>query len=271
MPTEDTPQHAESSRFDRVRQDVERIMELYVQLDYFSVGSAAGQFVIDETRVGRTRRRRIAPLAQPKNVEERDSRRTAEIRAAVYAPPEAPVVYSDCLSSDGKPVRLRRVAPLVDVVHTVRPGGGRGHTGGVIRTDRRMQLWKATIAKKIAKVASCCVFCKPILGDTSDPCLHAPLLIKAAELKVLLSEVRNIRKDADTALGSQTRRQQLGESGIRSAGVRRARARTHEDELSSMRRSIVHTLAYGQAVEMFDIACSMDAETRAYCYRENEV
>lgn len=255
-----------------VRQDVERVLDLYVRLEYFSIGSTAGRMVIDESRVGRPRKRK-EPERAPRSVEERDQQRNDALRRAVTAPPEAPKFTNE----DGS--KMRRVAPLASVAQIVR-SKSHSHSASPAITDRRMQTWKSTIATKLGRIARACVFCPMeeesvkaikglVLGGNTDiRCIHAAALLKAAKLRIDLEHARNVAAQAERNLGSRTKRKRIGDQGVRTAETRRNEARERSTEISGRRIKITRSTVYEEALSLFVLACSEDEATRAYCFRE---
>lgn len=237
-----------------VRKDVERVLDLYVRIEYFSSGSAAGRIVIDESRVPHRRPKRT--VRAPETIEERDAQRITELRRAIYAPPSDPK-----LDVQGG-ADLRRVAPLRDVAQVVKPHSR--HAVGLPHTDRRTQLWKSTVATKLARMNRACGLCR-------SGCRHAKVLLEAAAIRVQLEAARNVARVCERDVGSRTRRRRLGELGVRRAEAKRAEAREASSELSSRRISITRSSLYGEALELFYLVCSDTVATRAYVFREEMV
>ena len=69
-------------------------------------------------------------------------------------------------------------------------------------------------------------------------------------------------------LSSRTRRKRLGEDGVERARIVRDRAKEASRALVRRRMTITRSVVYEEAIELADLACSEDAETRAYCFRE---
>lgn len=245
-----------------VRELVERALDLYVRLEYFVVGSTAGRMVIDESRVGRRRPVKSSD-AEPQGAEEIDRRRILELRRAIYAPYRSPRYYTVPKTEAEKPQRVHNVISGRAVAQIVQSKPQ--HGAAPASTDRRMQLWKSTISTKLARIARSCGLCRP--GGVVT-CRHVPALLEAARLRIRIENVRNVATHADRALGSRTGRKRLGPAGARAAYEARAAAREESRELVSQRIKITRATLYTEAVELFDLACSEDPETRAYCYRE---
>lgn len=233
-----------------VREDVERALDLYVRLEMFRIGSNMGRFTIDETRLSRKRPK--LESTEPSNAEERSERRISNIRRAVYAQPSAP----SFTNHDGS--RMRRVAPLRDVASIVQVKGG--HASARAATDGPLQLWKSTWDTKLSRIARMCVL--------RVPCPHVPALLDAACLRVEIEAERSSGSHAERELGSRTRRKRLGEDGVERARRVRDAAKEASRALVVRRMTITRSVVYEEAIDLADLACSEDAETRAYCFRE---
>lgn len=217
------------------RDDVERALDLYVRLDMFRIGSNMGRLVVHESR--------------------------AELRKRhpeLYRPPTAPVMRL----ANGE--KMRRVAPAKDVTHVVKVKSD-FHGSNVAATDQRTQLWKSTIDTKLARIARSCVFCAP---SSNSKCKHVPMLLDAARLRVEIEYVRSIGAQAERNLSSRTRRKRMGEHGVSEASAQRNSAKDLSHELVGRRIKITRSTLYEEAVDLFNLVCSENAEVRAYCFPE---
>lgn len=107
--------------------------------------------------------------------------------------------------------------------------------------------------------------CRP---HGAERCKHVPALLGAARLRIEIEEVRNIGGQAERELGSRTKRKRLGRIEVDLAAHRRDEAKTASRQLVVERIRITRSEVYEEAIDLFDLACSEDAETRAYCFRE---
>jgi hypothetical protein len=237
---------ADDTRADLVRKAlrrrVERMIDAYVRLE-FSMRSAAGRMVVDETRLLKKRRVDV-DLDTASETEVLDAIYRASIRRAVFAPPSAPV-YTN---RDGTP--MRRVVPARDVANIIRSRSSHGASG----CGDDVRNWRGTVAQKLSQL-------------TRE---QQSAVLEVAKLRLELRLVSNQLAAARSSVGRLKR-------GGRDARALRARAearvlelRTREVAIADRKKTVARSGAHRTAIDRLVVICTKTPEIEAYCFRETE-
>jgi len=232
-----------------VRQDVEWVIEIYERTEYFPVGSMSGRLVFDSDRLeARGAAVRCLRCSRPKS----DPRHKAE-DGHEFATASGPAPRRHFVGAHGEQMPANYVvAPRRMVAEIVTGGGSHGHASAAAATDREAQLWKSTIAAKLAKLQPS----------------HSAALVTAARLKLDITANREKWRIYSGMLASPTKRRRLGPHNCRIVEVSRDRAEQLADAQSSQRIKITRGRTYGEAVMAFWHTCAVDQATLAYCFRQ---
>jgi hypothetical protein len=226
-----------------LRRKAERMVEQYVRLE-FTMRSAAGRMVVDETRLVKQQRVDV-DLETASGREVLDAIYAANLRRAVFAPPKAPIVFSE---KTGEP--LRRVIPARDVAPIVKPKSKRAASG---QFDD-VRNWRSTVHNKLGTLT----------GEQRDA------LIDVAKIRLALIEVTNQLSAARSQVGRLKRGGREARNLRRSAEHRVSELRSREQALSDRRNALVRGAAYRRGLDGLVKACTVTAEVEAYCFEESE-
>lgn len=223
------------------RADVIRLVARYLRLE-FSIRSAAGRLVIDETRM--PRKRSVAfDISAASDAEIWDALRTSNIRRAVYAKPTDPALE---VQPDEFGNHARRVAPLAEVARIVKVRSTR--TTGSGRSDARD--WRATVAQKLGSI----------------PQDEARALLTAERLRIALVTTRNRLEEARRirerlrggARGARTDRRKVDE--------RISDLRSREQADDTRLQELVRSSSYRAGVRHLLNACTRTEEIESYLF-----
>lgn len=213
------------------RADVVRMIARYVRLE-FTIRSATGKLVVDETRISSRRvlDDRDLDIEDMSFAEFRDAINTLVLRRAVYARPEAPRHYTH----DGQP--LYRVVPLRDAVPFVRPRVKCGRSSA----DGGAREWRGSVAQKLGRLPQ----------EQSDA------LVEVEHLRLSLKETQNRleqeRRVAGRLKGGGRQAQKL----MRHAESRVAELRAQETRDSERLRSLTRSRAYRRGIDRLLLICT---------------
>jgi hypothetical protein len=242
LPHSDISMQPEDTRADLgrrvLRKRAEKMVAQYVRLE-FSMRSAAGRMVIDETRLFRRQRVEI-DLEIATMVEVLDAIHSASIRRAVFTPPAAPIVRNE------KGAELRRVMSAKDVAQIVRLKSMHGHhpepTGDV-------REWCATVAQKLARLPK-----DERYALLEIPKIREHLVINGNQLCAARSESGRLKR------GARYLR--------RNAEARVAELRSREAMLGERRDRLIRSRAYRIGLDHLVLVCTETADIEAYCFGE---
>jgi hypothetical protein len=257
-PAEDQSETDMTDQRTPVREDVVRMLKRFVEVEYFGVRSGSGRLVIDESRMPRKRRGQTAEeirefVATASAPEVMDAIVTANIRRAVYASPaarnEAPTPGPFVMPGD----RLHCVAPRNDVSNVVSIKAGRGGNAAAA-TDRDAQLWKSTVAAKLARI----------------PKVEQRAVISAEILRLELVEIRNALQAARTAVERLRGGKKRARVEHRPAEDRRSALAAIEEKKSDQLKALVRTTVYRDGLDRLWYLCAADEAVRVYMFREEQ-
>lgn len=233
------------------RADVIRLVGRFVQLE-FSIRSAAGKLVIDETRVVAKDARRqakdafadaMALFLDGREAEAHDALRNANIRQAIYAKPEDPSPY--CGGLFGRH-RMTRVAPLKDVARVIRPRP----TRCAAPDGANAREWRATVAQK--------------LGHLQFD--QQAAVVGAEKIRIGLKITRNRLEEARRAVGRLR-------SGGKVTRPLRQRAeevllflRAREAEDGDSLKRLVRTGPYRHGIDNLLVVCTTSEDVERYLF-----
>lgn len=230
----------ESEMTTATRADVVRLVARYVQIEYFGIRSAAGRIAIDDSRLTKRRAAGKIDLESASKAEVLDAIRNADIRRAVYAPVTRPVI----LGERGDPLNF--VMPVRSVAQIVRV---KSHSSATLAaTDRPPQLWKSTIANKLAKLSK-----EEQLSLIEAENLRLALRIIANQLQAVRSEIERLKSGKAKNLR-------------RHAEQRRAELRSLEQLRTERLDGIVRGETYRAALDNLLRVCTETEEIEQICF-----
>lgn len=254
-PADDQSENNMTDERTPVREDVVRMLKRYVRMEYFGIRSGAGRLVIDESRM--PRKGRGMPPAEVREfiqtaskVEILDAIATADLRRAAYAPTarRAECSTPGRFATEGP---LHCVAPRRDVSNVVsiksRMGGN-----AAAATDRDPQLWKSTVAAKLAKI----------------PKLEQRAVVSAAILRLELIEIRNALQQTRTAVERLRGGRKKARAEYHPAENRRTELAISEEKKSDQLKALVRTRLYRDGLDRLWYLCAVDEAVRVYVFRE---
>lgn len=231
-----------------LRKRAERMIARYVRLE-FSMRSAVGRMALDETRLLKKQSVDI-DFESATSAEVLDAIYAQAIRRAVFARPEAPIVFGSQKHGD-KYERLRRVIPAKDVAQIVRPKSKHGSSDG----GCDVREWRATVAQKLARL----------------PKAESSALLEVANIRVELGVIVNQLAAARSESGRLKRGGRDARNLKRHAEERVSELKSRETMLSDRRDKVLRGDLYLGGLDHLVTICTVSAEVEAYCFADESV